>query len=94
MNLTHTFSTTYSMLFLYIAYQVRFLAISNVATVSTQGYPDPLEYTTTYRLEYSIDCSVFVSYVDANGIDMVYLHLYKDKFPHKFEVKLHIHFPI
>jgi len=57
-------------------YQVQFLALNNVATVSTQGHPDPLEYITSYRLEYSIDCSVFVSYVDANGLAMVYLHLY------------------
>jgi len=61
---------------IFFVYQVQLLDLSNVATVSTQGHPDPLEYITTYRLEYSIDCSVFVPYVDANGNAMVYLHLY------------------
>ena len=51
--------------------QVRFLALSNVVAVSTQGHPNPLEYTKTYRLEHSVDCSVFSTYVNANGNAMV-----------------------
>jgi len=48
-------------------FQVRFLALSIVVTVQTQGFPNYGNYAKSYRLMYSMDCSSFTNVLDGFG---------------------------
>lgn len=54
-----------------IYFQVRFMYVSKVIAVQTQGRGDMDQWIESFRLEYSQDCATFNSLLNGNGYNHV-----------------------